>query len=370
MDKGQYDRARSALDSCLDFARREKRKPMQVRALSQLGECALRQQNPAAAGRYFQSAESVADELGNDQLRKAFFEQYLLYAQAVGDRRLASRLSDKLGRSSPAPEVGAKAEVPLARKPKSTGTVQDGGRPQNSRSKPAPSVAPTASAKSRPTVASATPIEGIPVAPSKVTETWMPKSVTNTLDRNPLLKIVLPPGLLLLTLAGWLLSRHTQRKRIRYFESYLRLLNEGRVYRNNVHGGTKASDKAGPGVNRKEWLMYRLESWLLTEKPYSVPSFTPADCADYLGIGIPMLDEIIRSHVEVDTWNYIRHLRTEDAIRLMRDPASRGLSLQSIRSSSGFKNMRDFRSTFRVSAGVAPGRYRAYCRAEMRKAAG
>jgi tetratricopeptide (TPR) repeat protein len=361
MNKGQFDRARSALDSCLAFARRENRRPMEVRVLGQLGECAFRQKDRSAAARYFQSAEAVADELGNVQ-QKALLEQYLLFAEAVGDRRLASRLAGRLGRRSPEPAVRS---TPI---PGSTAPVQDSGRAQKVRSNPAPSVAPTASGKPRPTDASASPVEGVPVSPSNVSETWMPNALTRLLERYPILQFVLLPGLLVIILAGWLISRHAQRERIRYFESYLRLLTEGRDYRAFVHGGSKASDKPGSGVNRKEWLMYRLETWLLTEKPFAVPSFGPVDCAAYLDVDIHMLDDIIFSSVGVDARTYINHLRTEAAIHQMRDPAARGLSLQSIRTSSGFMNFKEFRSTFRVSTGVAPGRYRAYCRAEMRKA--
>ncbi len=115
--------------------------------------------------------------------------------------------------------------------------------------------------------------------------------------------------------------------------------------------------------------MFSLEAWLMAEKPFLDPQFGPGDCVKKLGVTPELLEEVVQAHVDVDTATYLDHLRVEHCIRQMKDPAAKGLSLSDIRQASGFRSLLAFRSTFRVSTGVTPGPYRAYCLSVMRKAA-
>lgn len=350
--KGQWQLARPTLDSCLTFARRENRKPLSARALFHIGQCEALAGNRAEAGRRFRSAEILSDSLNIVPLRLGVIDGYLALARDLGDVPLERRLMAKravIDPSAPAPSPSATHTPTPPPVPAAEG--------------PTPSPAPAAGSPATPVA----PVEGIPVVRTETSSGWMPQAVAGLLERYPLIPIALPPVLLLAGLTIWLLVRNAQHKRIKLFESYLRLLTEGRDYRHNLHSALLQTGEPGKGANRKQWTMYLLETWLLADKPFRNPAFGPDDCARHLGIDMPLLEEVVQAHVDVDTATYLDHLRVEDSIRQMRDPASKGLSLSAIRQVSGFRSLLAFRSTFRISTGVTPGRYRAFCRAEMRK---
>jgi len=366
IQRGQWQMARPALDSCLAFARQDKRQPLETRVLFHLGECAILAGDKAAAGRYFREAELLSDNLNLVPLSLGVIDGYLALARDLGDDRLEKRLIAKRAvidpsGSAPPPPPSRPAPAPVNPTPSVSPATGS-----------AAAVTPSSPASVSTADAPATkvaPVEGVPVVPSEPSSSWIPKVLSDLLERYPLIPIAAPPVLLLSVLAGWLLVRSAQRKRIKLFESYLRLLREGRDYRFSLHGASLADEKAAKSANRKQWTMFSLETWLMAEKPFVDPPFGPADCLKKLDITPELLEEVVQAHVDVDAATYLDHLRVAHSIGQMKDPAAKGLSLSDIRQASGFRNLLAFRSTFRISTGVTPGRYRAYCRAEMRKAA-
>ncbi len=153
--------------------------------------------------------------------------------------------------------------------------------------------------------------------------------------------------------------------RIKNFESYQRILRDGRVYRRSMFADpSRASGSAG--MHEKAWLMFRLEEWVIAEIPFRDPDFGVKRMAGHLGVSVEELNEAVKKHVDVKAATYLDHLRVEHSITLMKDKGRRDLSLSEVAKEAGFRGLLEFRKLFRIVTGVPVGSYRSFCRSASR----
>jgi AraC-like DNA-binding protein/tetratricopeptide (TPR) repeat protein len=302
------------LQECLTFAVSEKRWSLAARTELKLGECAYLSGDRTAAGNHFRRALAIADTNGSaSAFVRPALERYLQYGMDMGDSSLTRHLRKRL--SSPALTGEGAAAAP--------GVVT--------------------------------------IVPTQQDKDMMPVWLNRYIDRHPILVRFMLFGLMVTLVGLVLLKRRTVGNRIKNFESYLRILREGRTYRASMFAGGY-EDSTVAGLNRKAWVMFRLEEWLLSETPFRNSDFGTIEMAKHMGISLRDLDEAVKSHVAVDAGSYLDHLRVERSISFMKDPARKGLSMTEIAKDAGFKGLLHFRKVFRIVTQLSPARYRVFCR--------
>jgi AraC-like DNA-binding protein len=181
------------------------------------------------------------------------------------------------------------------------------------------------------------------------------------MDAHPLFVRFLLFGLLAALAGGVMQNRRTTAGKIKNFESYQRILRDGRVYRRSMFA-TNNDASESKSLHKKAWLMFRLEEWIISKTSFRDPDFGVAEMAAHLGISLAELNEVVKKHVDVKAAIYLDHLRVEHSINLMKDKGRKDLSVSEIAREAGFRGLLEFRKLFRIVTGVSVGRYRSFCR--------
>lgn len=317
MQQGRLAQAARDLQGCLTFALSENRWPLAARTEFKLGECAYQQGDKAASGNHYRNSLSIADTNANASFfRKTALQRYLAYGMVMGDSSLTRRLRAKLSALDDPTSLREGAAV-------EPGVVRD--------------------------------------VPPRRDEDILPRWLNKFIDAHPILLRFLGFGLLVALVGVVLLNRRNVGLRIKSFESYQRVLTEGRIYRVSMFAGhTDGSSSAG--LNRKALVMHRLDEWLLSAIPFRDPDFGTEQMVRHLGVSHADLNEAVKSHVDVNAATYLDHIRIEHSISLMKDPTRKGLSMSDIAKEAGCKRLREFRRLFYIVTKVSAGRYRSYCR--------
>ncbi|NDC77860.1 MAG: AraC family transcriptional regulator [Chitinophagia bacterium] len=201
--------------------------------------------------------------------------------------------------------------------------------------------------------------------PPRRDEDMLPRWLNNYMDAHPVFVRFLLFGLLVALAGVVMLNRRTTASRIKNFESYQRILREGRTYRRSMFAD-RSHASGSASLNKKAWHMFLLEEWVISETPFRDPDFGVEQMAGHLGVSLAELNEAVMKHVDVKATIYLDHLRVEHSINLMKDKARRGLSQSEIARESGFRGLLEFRKLFRIVTGVSVGRYRLFCRSASR----
>ena len=201
--------------------------------------------------------------------------------------------------------------------------------------------------------------------PPRKDEGMMPRWLDKYLEEHPLMVRFLPFGLLAVAGGVVMQNRRTTASRIKNFESYQRILRDGRVYRRSMFADpSRASGSAS--LHEKAWLMFCLEEWVIAEIPFRDPDFGVERMAGHLGVSVAELNEAVKKHVDVKAATYLDHLRVEHSITLMKDKDRKDLSLSEVAKEAGFRGLLEFRKLFRIVTGVSVVSYRSFCRSASR----
>jgi len=102
-----------------------------------------------------------------------------------------------------------------------------------------------------------------------------------------------------------------------------------------------------------------IDLYMKTERPYLDPRLTVKQLATALDMTPRDLSQLLSRLDSGNFYNFINHYRTEDAQRLLTDPAERRTSIEAIGLMAGFRARSTFYEAFRRATGKTPAQFRA-----------
>lgn len=98
-----------------------------------------------------------------------------------------------------------------------------------------------------------------------------------------------------------------------------------------------------------------LEEWLEKEKPYLNPEFQLMDLRQVLPLNRSYLSQLINSEYGCTFYQWVNHLRIEEAKRLMREQSE--IKIQEVSDRCGFSSRVTFHRTFLRETGQTPSEW-------------
>lgn len=121
-----------------------------------------------------------------------------------------------------------------------------------------------------------------------------------------------------------------------------------------------ASGQTAPAKEAMQACCKRVVHFLKTEKRYVHPSYSLWELAKETGMTTRLISTSINTYLGQDFFELMNRMRVEEAKRLLRQAArsAEKVSMEEIRTESGFNSRAAFFHCFKRYAGTSPGKYR------------
>ena len=108
----------------------------------------------------------------------------------------------------------------------------------------------------------------------------------------------------------------------------------------------------------KKVYLNKIESYMITEKPYLNPDLTLGELAKLLNIPVHYLSQILNEQLNQNFYNYINYYRIKEAMEILSDPDKKDLTILEILYHVGFNSKSVFNTAFKKQVNMTPSNFK------------